>query len=98
MLQITDQATRHLLRARSEHGFDDAAGARFARTSTGVALTFVLGPYPGDEVITQAALPIFVADDVAALLDHAVIDIADDPAGSSLVVRLQSADRSASRS
>lgn len=88
MLQITDQSTTHLLRARTERGFDERAGARFVRGSTGVGLTFAPAPEPGDQVLAGSALPIYVAEDVIAVLDQALIDVADD-GESPLVLRSQ---------
>jgi Fe-S cluster assembly iron-binding protein IscA len=88
MLQITDRATAQLLRARIERGFDDHAGARFVRGSTGVGLTFAPAPERGDQVLAGSALPIYVAEDVTAVLDQALIDVADD-GESRLVLRSQ---------
>jgi hypothetical protein len=90
MLRITDQATTHLIRSRAENGFDDHAGARFVRGSAGVGLTFSSLPEPGDQVIAEGSrLPIYVADEVRAVLDQAVIDVAPDDGESRLVVRSQ---------
>lgn len=90
MLQITEQATTHLLRARTEHGFDEHAGARFVRGSAGVGLTFASAPEPGDQVVAAgSALPVYVAEDAAAVLDQAVIDVAADNGESRLVLRSQ---------
>ena len=90
MLQITDRATNHLLRARTERGFDERAGARFVRSSTGVALTFAPAPEQGDRVLDGSALPIYVAEDVTEVLDGALIDVAPDDGESRLVIRAQS--------
>jgi len=89
MLQITDRATTHLLRARTEGGFDERAGARFVRGSAGVGLTFAPAPEQGDQVVAQSPLPIYVAEDVTAVLDQAVIDVAADDGESRLVLRPQ---------
>lgn len=89
MLQITDRATTHLLRARTEGGFDDRAGARFVRGSAGVGLTFAPAPEQGDQVLAGSALPIYVAEEVTAVLDQAVIDVAADDGESQLVLRSQ---------
>ena len=86
MLQITDQATTELLRARTEGGFDEQTGARFVRGSAGVWLTFAPGPQPGDQVLAGSPLPVYVAEDVTAVLDHAVIDVAVDDGESRLVL------------
>ena len=89
MLQITDRATTHLLHARTEGGFDERAGARFVRGSAGVGLTFAPAPEQGDQVVAQSPLPIYVAEDVTAVLDQAVIDVAADDGESRLVLRPQ---------
>jgi hypothetical protein len=90
MLQITEQATTHLLRARTESGFDEHAGARFVGGSAGVGLTFASAPEPGDQVLAAGSpLPIYVADDISAVLDQAVIDVAPDDGESRLVLRSQ---------
>lgn len=89
MLQITDRATTHLLRARTEGGFDERAGARFVRGSAGVGLTFAPAPEQGDQVLAESPLPIYVAEEVTALLDQAVIDAAADDGESRLVLRSQ---------
>ena len=89
MLHITDQATSHLLRARTEHGFGNTAGARFVRSHGGIGLTFADGPEQGDQVLAGSALPIYVADDVGAALDRAVIDVAPENGEPRLVLRPQ---------
>ena len=90
MLKITAQATTHLLRARTERGFDDRAGARFMRGPSGVGLTFATAPEPGDQALrAESPLPIYVAEDVRAVLDEAVIDVTLDDGESRLVVRSQ---------
>lgn len=89
MLQITDQATTRLLRARTEGGFDEKAGARFVRGSAGVGLMFAPAPEQGDQVLTGSALPIYIAEEVSAVLDQAVIDVAADDGESRLVLRSQ---------
>lgn len=90
MLQITDRATTHLLRARTERGFDERAGARFVRGVAGVVgLTFALAPEQGDQVLEGSALPIFVAEEVTAVLDQAVIDVAADDGETRLTLRSQ---------
>lgn len=87
MVRITDRATTHLIRARTEGGFDERAGARFVRGSAGVGLTFAPAPEQGDEVLAGSALPIYVAEEVIAVLDQVVIDAAADDGESRLVIR-----------
>jgi Fe-S cluster assembly iron-binding protein IscA len=59
------------------------------RGSAGVGLTFAPAPEPGDQVLAGTTLPIYVADDVSAVLDQAVIDVAADDGESRLVLRSQ---------
>lgn len=90
MLKITAQATTHLLRARTERGFDEHAAARFVRAGAGVGLTFAAAPEPGDHVLADiSAVPIYIADGVRSVLDQAIIDVAPDNGESRLVVRSQ---------
>lgn len=89
MLRITKQAAQRLLRARTERGFDERAGARFVRGTSGVGLTFAPAPEAGDQVLTDSELPIYVAEDVTAILSNSVIDVAPDRDESRLVLRSQ---------
>jgi Fe-S cluster assembly iron-binding protein IscA len=90
MLKLTKAATAHLLRARTERGFDPTAGARFVRGSAGVGLTFVRAPQDGDKVLTGSDFPVYVAEEVAGILDRAVIDeTTTEDRGSRLVIRPQ---------
>jgi Fe-S cluster assembly iron-binding protein IscA len=90
MLKLTKAATAHLLRVRAERGFDPSAGARFVRGSAGVGLTFARAPHKGDKVLTGSDFPVYLAEDVAEILDRAVIDEATtEDRGSRLVVRPQ---------
>jgi hypothetical protein len=52
-------------------------------------LTFALAPEAGDEVLTDSDLPIYIAEEVSAVLDHSVIDITADRNESRLVLRSQ---------
>ena len=89
MLRITKQAAQQLLRAPTERGFDERAGARFVRGTAGVGLTFAPAPEMGDQVLTDSDLPIYVAEDVTAIPSNAVIDVASDRDESRLVLRPQ---------
>ncbi|HEX5589813.1 MAG TPA: hypothetical protein VFX65_05950 [Candidatus Limnocylindrales bacterium] len=87
MLQLTPDATSHLVRVRRKRGLDDQNGARFVSRGTGVGLTFTAGPEPGDEVIDQADIAVFVAREVAEALDGSVIDARLEQGRSVLVLR-----------
>jgi len=89
MLRITKQAAQRLLTARTERGYDERAGARFVRGTSGVGLTFALAPETGDQVLTDSELPIYVAEDVTAILSNSVIDVARDRDEPRLVLRSQ---------
>lgn len=90
MLKLTKAATAHLLRVRAERGFDPSAGARFVRGSAGIGLTFARAPQEGDKVLMGSDFPVYVAEDVAEILDRAVIDeTTTEDRGSRLVIRPQ---------
>jgi Fe-S cluster assembly iron-binding protein IscA len=87
MVQLTEKATRHLVRVRSERGFDAGAGARFVSRGAAVTLTFAKAPEPGDRVATRSEIPIYVAPQVAEKLETAVIDVDDRDGRVGLVLR-----------
>jgi hypothetical protein len=70
MLKLTKAATAHLLRVRTERGFGPSAGARLVRGSTGIGLTFARAPQEGDKVLRGSDFPVYVAEDVAEILDR----------------------------
>jgi hypothetical protein len=94
MLKITTEATDHLLPIRTESGFDEGVGARFARGTNGVGLTFADAPEPGDQVLTGFDLPVFIAEDVNARLERSLIDVSSVEDASRLVLRSQTRDTS----
>ncbi|MEW5989996.1 MAG: hypothetical protein AB1736_01445 [Chloroflexota bacterium] len=94
MLLLTPEATSHLVRVRRKRGLDDQNGARFVSRGTGVGLTFAAAPEPGDRVIDQKDIPVFVARDVADALDGSVIDARLEQGTSVLVLRRQASGRS----
>jgi Fe-S cluster assembly iron-binding protein IscA len=89
MLQLTPEATSHLVRVRRKRGLDDQNGARFFSRGTGVGLTFAAAPEPGDRVIDQKDIAVFVAPEVAEALDGSVIDARIEQGKSVLVLRRQ---------
>lgn len=94
MLQLTPEATSHLVRVRRKRGLDDQNGARFVSRGAGVGLTFAAAPEPGDRVIEQKDIPVFVAREVAEALDGSVIDARLEQGTSVLVLRRQASARS----
>jgi Fe-S cluster assembly iron-binding protein IscA len=97
MLEITQQATSHLIRVRAEQGYSADAGARFVRGTTGVGLTFATQPEQGDVVLAGPDLHVYVAEEVANVLDNAVIDETSEDGGSRLILRPQGAERATSQ-
>jgi Fe-S cluster assembly iron-binding protein IscA len=91
MLQLTPEATRHLVRVRRERGLDDQSGARFVSDGAGVGLTFAEAPEPGDGVIEQTDISVFVAPEVADALNASVVDARAEDGKSVLVLRPQAA-------
>jgi Fe-S cluster assembly iron-binding protein IscA len=85
MLHLTPEATSHLVRVRRKRGLDDQNGARFVSRGTGVGLTFAPAPQPGDRVIDQKDIAVFVA----RALDGSVIDARLEQGTSVLVLRRQ---------
>lgn len=89
MLEITQQAAAHLIRLRAEGGHGPESGARFVRGTSSVAVTFALEPQPGDLILTGYDLTVYVAEDVAEILDRSVIDETSDGHESRLALRPQ---------
>jgi hypothetical protein len=90
MLQVTPEATHHLMRVRRERGFEEADGARLVRQDVDLGLMFTPSPEIGDRFVDGGGIPIYVAADVAAMLEDSVIDIRLDRGRVVLVVRHRS--------
>jgi Fe-S cluster assembly iron-binding protein IscA len=91
MLQLTPEATTHLLEVRTQRGLDDHNAARFIAKGEGLRLTFATTPQPGDRVIEQPDISVFVAADVAVALDTSIVDTRLKEGKSVLVLRSQGA-------
>jgi hypothetical protein len=87
MVQVTSDATRHLLRVREERGFKDSDGARFVRNAGRVGLTFAGSPGADDRVIEAGGIDIYLSPDVAEALKSAVIDARAEDGKTVLVFR-----------
>jgi Fe-S cluster assembly iron-binding protein IscA len=87
MLQLSEGATKHLIRLRAERGVDPAAGARFVPSGTGVGLAFAPSPESGDQVIEGEEISIYVAPQLAGKLDEAMIDVSAKDGRTGLVLR-----------
>lgn len=90
MVQLTQEATKHLVRVRGERGIDAGAGARFVPSGRGVGLTFAPEPKPGDQVVEVKEIPIYLAPEVAGKLDKTTIDVSEKDGKVGLVMRPQS--------
>jgi iron-sulfur cluster assembly protein len=92
MLTITAQAAAVLVENRRSAGVPDTYGVRiFAAIppgggARGVAVAFVPAAEPGDEVIEQAGVTAFVAEEVTSVLDEAVLDASPVDGGEELVI------------
>ena len=75
MLKITDRATDHLILLRDERRLDPKALPRFTRRKGRLALGFTTTPADGDRLVRAGRISALVADDAAATLDAALIDI-----------------------
>ena len=97
MLQITPQAEQHLLRMRTERGFDEKHGARFMTNGGTVGLTWASAPKPEDRVVEGTNLPVYVAADAIAALDEATIDAKPEEGKTVLVIRRQQSSQAHSK-
>jgi len=94
MVQLTQEATKHLVRVRGERGIDPGAGARFVPSGRGVGLTFAPEPKPGDQVVKVPEIPIYLAPEVADKLNQTTIDVSEKDGRVGLVMRPQASDKS----
>jgi Fe-S cluster assembly iron-binding protein IscA len=93
MVQLTQEATKHLVRVRGERGVDAGAGARFVPSGRGVGLTFAPEPKPGDRVVEVKEIPIYLAPEVADKLDKTTIDVSEKDGKVGLVMRPHTGDK-----
>ena len=96
MVHITPEATGHLVRLRLERGIDESHGARFVRNGARIGLTFAKAPEPDDRVVSGPAIDVYVAPEIAAVVDESIIDARDDDGKTALVLR-QQPDRTEAR-
>ena len=89
MLQLTKEATRHLIEVRRERGVDDQAGARLVGKGGRVGLTFAQAPTAGDLVVEGDGIKVFVAADVTEVLQDSIIDSRETDGKRGLVMRKQ---------
>lgn len=92
MLQVTNTAATILSDVKNEQGVPEHFGVRvFAgQTNDGqqaIGLGFAETPAEGDAVTESEGVTLFVAEEVAAPLEEAVIDVESQPDGDALVFR-----------
>ncbi len=92
MLQVTNTAATILSDVKNEQGVPEHFGVRvFAgQTNDGqqaIGLGFAETPAEGDAVTESEGVTLFVAEEVAAPLEEAVIDVEPQPDGDALVFR-----------
>lgn len=86
-MQLTQQATQHLVRVRSERGLSDEANARFVPSRNGIALTFANEPGSDDTVVKTEDINVYVAPEIADKLDRGTIDVDENEGKTGLVLR-----------
>ena len=79
MLTITPDAEQALDAVVTAQGAPDGAGVRISQGvgadgQPGIGLALAAEPAPGDEVVEDANVPVFLAPGVAELLDDKVLD------------------------
>jgi Fe-S cluster assembly iron-binding protein IscA len=89
MIAVTAHATEHLTRIRDASDVDRRSGIRLmkAKTPTGIAVAFSRQPELGDDTIRRPGLSIYVAHEIADLLDGAMIDVREVDGEENLVLR-----------
>jgi Fe-S cluster assembly iron-binding protein IscA len=92
MLQLTKDATRHLIHVRQERGVDEDAGARFVSNGGRVGLTFAQAPSAGDLVVDGEGIRVFVAPDISQALEHSTIDAREVDGKRGLIMRKRATD------
>ena len=77
MLTLTEQAVAAIRNLTSRPGLPAETGLRIASEDSGaggLALSLADGPRPGDQVIDEADVHVFVQPDAAAALDDKALD------------------------
>ena len=79
MLTITENAEQALDAVAAAENAPEGAGVRIsqgvgANGQAAVGLALVPGPQPGDAVVDSANTPVFLAAEIAAMLDDKILD------------------------
>ena len=89
MLQLTPEARAHLLRVRAERGVPPEVPGRIVGNGVLIGFTFRSEPDPRDHALHGAGQPLFVAADIAPVMDHVILDTRDESGETVLVARLK---------
>ena len=97
MLEMTNRAATLLTELHRNSDIPDHAGVRVYGESTpdgkaSLAIGFTEEPVPGDQVTETNGVKLFVAPEVAAPLQDAVMDVTGDNGGSQLIFRSRADD------
>ena len=89
MLQLTPEARAHLLRVRAERGVEPDVPGRIVGNGVLIGFTFRSDPDPRDHALPGAGQPLYVAADIAPVMDHVVLDTRNESGETVLVARLK---------
>ena len=89
MIRVTSYANEYLRHVREAKGIESTAGARFIRSPGGIGVTFAKAPAPGDQVVGDRDLTLYIPDDLAAALANSTIDVSIENGNPQLVLRPQ---------
>jgi hypothetical protein len=89
MLQLTPAARAHLLRVRAERGVAPNVPGRIEGNGVVIGFTFQSKPDPRDHVLHGAGQPLYVAAEIAPIMDQVILDAREELGGTVLVARLQ---------
>jgi hypothetical protein len=86
-MEITAEATKHLVELRKRRGFGIGEGVRIMRDSGRLGLSFAARPERGDAVIETPEIEIYLAPDVSEQMTGSVMDTREVDGRVSLVAR-----------
>lgn len=89
MIRVTSYANEYLRHVREAKGIESTAGARFIRSPGGIGVTFAKAPAPGDQVVGDRDLTLYIPDDLAAALANSIINVSIENGNPRLVLRPQ---------
>jgi hypothetical protein len=86
-MEITTEATQHLVRLRQRRGFGAGDGVRILRDSGRLGLTFAARPERDDHVVETPEIDIYLAPNVSEQMNGSVMDTREVDGKVSLVAR-----------